>query len=413
MSNNGWIFLAAAWIFLSGLDWWIEHLDLKLWKPVLPAELKDFYNQEQYSKSRDYHLDHHKLDTIQLCVTLVLGVAFLGMSGFQSLDFFVRRFAHTDLTAGLLFFGIWTVVLQILGLPFRILKTFGVEQKYGFNRTTPKTFILDIVKAAFLSLVLGAPLLAFVLWFFQRFGFNYWPWVWLAIVAFQLLLIWIAPVWILPLFNKLTPLPDGELKKEIEAFAKAQNFELSGIFTMDGSKRSSKANAFFTGFGKLKRIVLFDTLIAKHSVTELVAVLAHEIGHYRMKHIQRQLIVSVLSLGLMLALFSESIRGQTLFILFQVEVPSIYMGLVLFSLVYSPIAKITGLWSLWLSRKYEFEADEYSIRTYAHPAALADALKRLSTENLSNLTPHPLKVFLEYTHPPVLKRIQAIRALMS
>lgn len=407
------ILITVFWITLTLLDYWVERLDLKGWREELPAELKSFYDQEKYSKSKAYHLAHHQLGLWQMGVTLLLGSVFLLSHGFEQLDQWVRSLGYNVVYSGLIYFGVWTLVQQIVGLPFRILSTFGIESKFGFNRTTPQTFILDMVKALVLGVLLGGPLLGFVLWFFDRYGFGYWAWVWGAIVVFQLLLLWVAPVWILPLFNKMTPLQEGELKKEIESFASKHSFELSGIFTMDGSKRSTKANAFFTGFGKLKRIVLFDTLIAKHTVTELVAVLAHEIGHYRLKHIQRQLIVSVITLGVTLWLFSIAMGSPLLFQWFGVSTPSTYLGLLLFSMALSPISRILGLYSLSLSRKYEFEADRYSIETYSNPEALAEALKRLSVENLSNLTPHPLKVFLEYTHPPVLERLKAIKQLQG
>lgn len=408
-SNDSLFWIAAIWLSFQILDYLVEWLDLRQWKPTLPKELEGFYDAEKYAKSRDYHADHHRLNRWQISVSIIAGLVFLFSHGFEIVDQWARGLGYASVATGLIFFGVWGIASQILGMPFRIYRTFVIEEKYGFNKTTVKTFIGDLFKGAALSILLGAPLLGFILWFFEHFGFSYWAWVWAALVAFQLVLIWVAPVWILPLFNKLKPLDSGDLKSEIESFARAQAFELGGIFTMDGSKRTTKANAFFTGFGKLKRIVLFDTLITKHTVPELVAVLAHEIGHYRMSHIQRQLVVSILSLGVMLWLFSQAIQSTFLFEWFQVSRPSVYMGLFLFSLVYSPVSRVTGLWSLWLSRRYEFEADAYSINTYAQPQALVDALKRLSTENLSNLTPHPLKVFLEYTHPPVLQRLRAIQ----
>ncbi|MCM0605612.1 MAG: M48 family metallopeptidase [Xanthomonadaceae bacterium] len=407
------ILITLFWISMTLFDYWVERLDLKGWKDELPSELKSFYDQENYTKSKAYHLAHHELGLWQTVVSLIVGVNFLQFHGFERLDQWVRSLGYNPIYSGLVYFGVWAVAGQIIGLPFRIISTFRIESKFGFNRTTVKTFITDMLKALVLGVLLGGPLLGFILWFFERYGFSYWAWVWGAIVMFQLLLLWVAPVWILPLFNKMTPLTDGELKNEIQAFATKYSFELSGIFTMDGSKRSTKANAFFTGFGKLKRIVLFDTLIAKHTVTELVAVLAHEIGHYRLKHIQRQLIVSVITLGATLWLFSLAMENPFLFLWFGVSQTSTYLGLLLFSIALSPISRILGLYSLSLSRKYEFEADRYSIETYSQPEALVEALKRLSVENLSNLTPHPLKVFLEYTHPPVLQRLSAIRKLQG
>jgi STE24 endopeptidase len=250
--------------------------------------------------------------------------------------------------------------------------------------------------------------MAAVLWFYESFGENAWWISWAIVVGFQMILFFVAPIWIMPLFNKFTPLEPGELKSEIEKYAVSQDFKISGIYTMDGSRRSSKANAFFTGFGSLKRVVLFDTLISQLTVQELVAVLAHEIGHYKKKHIYRHLILAIASMGLLFFLLSVSVGNNFLFQAFGVEQTSIYASFLFFSIFYSPVSGALGLWGLALSRKYEFEADDFAKETYGRGDVLAHGLKKMSVENLSNLTPHPLKVFLSYTHPPVLERVRRL-----
>jgi STE24 endopeptidase len=225
--------------------------------------------------------------------------------------------------------------------------------------------------------------------------------------------MFVAPVVIMPLFNKFVPLEEGDLKESIEAYARSQKFKLKGIFTMDGSKRSTKTNAFFTGFGRLRRIVLYDTLIEKHSLRELVSILAHEMGHYKKKHILKSIVISVLTTGLMFYILSMFINNQELFAAFKMEQTSIYASLIFFGFLYSPIQMVLSLFGNMLSRKHEYEADEYSVKTYREPVSMILALKKLSVDNLSNLTPHPLKVFLSYSHPPILKRIQAIRQIVS
>ncbi|MDD4183191.1 MAG: M48 family metallopeptidase, partial [Candidatus Omnitrophica bacterium] len=238
-----------------------------------------------------------------------------------------------------------------------------------------------------------------------------WVYCWIAVTGFQLFLLFIAPVVIMPLFNKYTPLENGELKSAIENYAKEQKFALAGVFKMDASRRSTKSNAFFTGFGKFRRIALFDTLIQKHTVDELVSVLAHEIGHYKKKHFVKGIILSVITTGIMFFILSFFINNQGLFGAFKMQSLSIYASLIFFGFLYSPINLFISIFSNIISRKHEYEADAFAITTYKKPESFIIALKKLTVDNLSNLTPHPLKVFLDYSHPPVLKRIEAIRKI--
>jgi STE24 endopeptidase len=312
---------------------------------------------------------------------------------------------------GLLFVGILVFASQLLGLPFSVYDTFVIEERYGFNKTTPKTFLLDRVKGLILTAVIGGAVFSAVLWFFDTAGGFAWLYCWIAVFVFQVILLFAAPYIIMPLFNKFEPLEDGELKDAIERYARGQNFKLKGVFTMDGSKRSSKSNAFFTGFGKSRRIVLFDTLIEKHTVAELVSIVAHEMGHYKKKHIPLAIARSALKTGLMFYLLSLFIENRRLFDAFQMEEVSIYASLLFFGFLYAPVSLLLSLGENALSRKHEYQADSYAVDTAGDGESMITALKKLSVDNLSNLTPHPLTVFLSYGHPPVLQRIRAIRAL--
>jgi STE24 endopeptidase len=271
--------------------------------------------------------------------------------------------------------------------------------------------MLDILKSWGLAAVIGGILFSAVLWFFKEAGPWAWAYCWIAVTLFQIFLLFVAPVVIMPIFNKFTSLEDGELKAAIEAYAKSQGFKLKGVFTMDGSKRSTKSNAFFTGFGRFRRIVLFDSLIEKQTTEELVSVLAHEMGHYKKKHILKSIVISILTTGLMFYILSIFINNRELFAAFQMQHTSIYASLFFFGFLYTPIDMILSVFGNILSRRHEYEADDYAITTYQKPQSMITALKKLSVDNLSNLTPHPLKVFLSYSHPPVLERIRAIEGL--
>jgi len=310
---------------------------------------------------------------------------------------------------GLMFAGLLLGLAWLVHLPFSVYATFVIEERYGFNRTTARTFILDQVKAILLTGVIGGVVLAIVLALFDQAGAVAWIYCWIAVSAFQLFMLFIAPVTILPLFNRFTPLAAGELKTAIESCAAAQGFKLQGIYTMDGSRRSAKANAFFTGFGKYRRIALFDTLIARHPVPELVAVLAHEMGHYKLGHIFRQTFWSLIASGFMFYLLSLLIQEPRLFQAFRMSQDSLYAGLVLFGFLYIPVDTLISIISCWMSRRFEFEADAYAAAATGAGDTLVAALKRLSVQHLANLTPHPLKVWLDYSHPPVLRRIEALR----
>jgi len=341
-------------------------------------------------------------------LVLLLGFWFLG--GFAWLDGWTRSLGGGPIGTGLVFIGVLLLAKSLLDLPFRYYSTFVIEERFGFNKTTRATFWADTVKGLALALVLGLPLLAAILWFFTRFGDAAWLWCWGATAAFTLFVQFIAPTWIFPLFNKFTPLEEGELRAAVLAYARKVGFPLEGLFVIDGSRRSTKANAFFTGFGKRKRVALFDTLIARHSVEELVAVVAHEIGHYKKGHILQGLALSILQAGVLFWLLSLFLTQPGLFAAFGVATPSVHAGLVFFLLLYTPLEVLLALGMQAFSRKNEFEADAYARVTTGAGEPLVRALQRLSADSLSNLTPHPLYVVLHHSHPPLTERVRALRA---
>jgi STE24 endopeptidase len=343
--------------------------------------------------------------TFNLTVVLIFWFA----KGFPLLDEWVRSFNYSPLVTGLIYMAVLVLFKGLLSLPFSIYATFVIEERFGFNQTTWTTFLTDLAKGLLLAVLLGTPLLAGILAFFEYAGSNAWWFCWIAVTVYMLGVQFIAPTWIMPLFNKFTPLEAGELKSTILTYAESINFPIENVFVMDGSRRSSKSNAFFTGFGKHRRIVLFDTLIKRHTTSELLAVLAHEMGHYKKKHILLTMILGIVQMGVMLFVLSKFIAYQGLFDAFFMTQKSVYAGLIFFAMLYSPIDFLMGTFMQMLSRRNETEADRFSAETTHDPQSMEAALKKLSVDNLTNLMPHPLYVFLNYSHPPVLQRIGALR----
>ena len=327
------------------------------------------------------------------------------------LDEWLRSFDFGPVITGLVYMGILILIKSALSLPFSLYSTFVIEERFGFNKTTWSTFFLDLVKGVGLGILLGAPLLAGILWFFEYAGSNAWWYCWIAVTLYMLAVQFIAPTWIMPIFNKFKPLDDGDLKSSILAYAGSIKFPIENVYVMDGSRRSSKSNAFFTGFGKHRRIVLFDTLIKQHTTEELLAVLAHEMGHYKKKHILQSMTLGIVQMGIMLYLLSWFISYQGLFDAFYMPQQSVYAGLIFFGMLYSPLGFFIGIFMQILSRKNEIAADRFSVETTRDPNSMIEALKKLSVNNLTNLLPHPLYVFLNYSHPPVLQRIEAIQGM--
>jgi STE24 endopeptidase len=390
-----------------------EVLNLKALRDELPEEFAGVYDGAAYKKSQDYTRAQTRFGFVTSSFDLAVTLVFWFCGGFNFLDGIVRRWNWNPILTGLAYIAFLMVARSTLSLPFDIYRTFVIEQRFGFNKTTAATYVADIIKAAILGALLGAPLLLGILALFQYAGAAAWLYCWLATTLFTLFVQFIAPTWIMPLFNKFVPLPDGELRQAILSYARSVDFPLKNVFVMDGSRRSAKANAFFTGFGGNKRIALFDTLIEKHSVPGLVAILAHEIGHYKKRHIIQGLVFSILHAGVLFYLLSVFIRQEGLFEAFYLEHPSIYAGLVIFGLLYAPLEMVLSVLLEIRSRHNEYEADRYAAATTRDCDSMIQALKLLSLHNLSNLTPHPFYVFLNYSHPPILKRIEALRQLPS
>jgi STE24 endopeptidase len=407
---NGYlVFILALLVFSRILSMVVERLNLRNVSTEIPDEFQGIYDEEKYAKSQNYLRDNTRYGELKSNIMLPLTIAFILLGGFRWVNDMAQAASSHMIVQGLVFGAALMLISQIIGIPFSIYHTFVIEERYGFNKTTAKTFVTDILKGWLLAIVLGAPIFALILWIFDSVP-HAWLWAWGSLSAIQLFILFIAPVVILPLFNKFTPLEDGELRSSIDEFAKAQNYTVSGIFKIDGSKRSTKANAYFTGFGKTKRIALFDTLIEKQTVPELVAVLAHEIGHCKKGHIKKSIIISLATSLLMFFILSLFISKPELHAAFGLDGTPLYAGLIFFGFLYAPISMILSIANSVLSRKHEFEADAFAAETTGKPTDLIDALKKLSVDSLSNLTPHPLKVFLEYSHPPVLERIKALRA---
>ncbi|MFH1623752.1 MAG: M48 family metallopeptidase [Pseudomonadota bacterium] len=410
------LFLVIILVILVGnylLDVIVETLNVRHAETDLPEEFRGYYDAEKYKQSQEYLRENTRFGTVRDTIITPITIAFILLGGFNIVDQFARGFSLATILTGLIFAAVLLLAFHLLVLPFSIYETFVIEERYGFNKTTPRTFILDILKSWLLLAVIGGIIFAAVVWLFEKAGPLAWLYCWIAVTVFQLFLTFIAPVVIMPLFNKFVALPEGGLKSAIEGYAKSQGFKIRGIFTMDASKRSTKSNAFFTGFGKFRRVVLFDTLIEKHTVDELVSILAHEIGHYKKRHILQSIGISILTTGLMFFILSLFINNRELFAAFRMEETSIYASLLFFGFLYGPIEMVLSIFGSMLSRRHEYEADGFAVKTHANPEPMIVALKKLSVDNLSNLTPHPLKVFLSYSHPPVLQRIKAIRRMCS
>lgn len=402
-------FILAALILEYALNLLADLLNLKSLKGDPPKEFQRVYDPASYRKSQEYTRVQTRFGILTATLGLIVLLFFWFSGGFNRFDRIVRGLGRGPIVTGLIYIGLLLLLKTLISLPFRIYSTFVVEARFGFNKTTPGIFILDSIKGLALGVVFGGPLLAVILAFYEYAGPSAWWYGWIAAALFILFIQLIAPTWLMPLFNRFEPLPSGELKERIFSYARAVHFPIDNVFVIDGSRRSTKSNAFFTGFGKRKRIALFDTLIAKHTVPELVAVLAHEIGHYKKKHILLGMVLSILHMGLMFFLLSLFISRKGLHDAFYMEAPSVYAGLLFFGLLYTPIEFFLSLFFQALSRKNEYEADRFAVETVDDPQAMAEALKKLSAHNLANLTPHPFYVFLNDSHPPLIDRVRAIR----
>jgi STE24 endopeptidase len=378
-----------------------------MWSDKLPSKLKGICDEEEYRKTQRYQKDNNRLSfwssSFNLGVILIMILA----GGFALADNLARILSTNSVIISLLFFGIIGFASDIINIPFGYYDTFIIEKKYGFNTMTIRTFITDHIKSWALALLVGVPVLGLITWFYYKTGKNFWWYAWGLITLFSVFINLFYSELIVPLFNKQTPLPEGSLRTMIEAFSKKTGFRLKNIFIIDGSKRSTKANAYFSGFGPKKRIVLYDTLQKELSEEEIVAVLAHEIGHYKKKHVLLNLVLSVITTGVMLFLLSVVVNSPSLSLALGSKNASFHLGLIVFGILYSPLSLVIGLLTNYISRRNEFAADRF-VRDNYLPEILATALKKLSVKNLSNMMPHPAYVFFHYSHPPLLRRLEKL-----
>lgn len=390
------------------IDQILDFLNAKHFNDPLPAELQDVFDEEEYKKSQRYKKERYKFGILTSAISLIATLLFFFFDGFAFVDSFARSVSSNEIIIALVFFGTIMIASDILSTPFSYYSTFVIEEKYGFNKTTRKTFFLDKLKGWAMGAVIGGILLSAIIWFYQSTGKNFWLYAWGIITVFTILMNLFYARLIVPLFNKQTPLEEGSLRSQIETYALKVGFTLDKIFVIDGSKRSTKANAYFSGFGSEKRVTLYDTLIKDLNEEEIVAVLAHEVGHYKRNHIIINLFAAVVTTGFTLWLLSLFIGNPLLSEALNVSQSSFHIGLVAFGVLYSPISGITGLLMNYLSRRFEYQADNYAKNTFA-ALPLISGLKKLSKNSLSNLTPHPLYVFAHYSHPTLLQRFRNLK----
>jgi len=402
-------FVLSALIGYYLLDSLAKILNLRSLRTEVPSEFADIYDQRRYRRSQEYTKTNTTFELVQTTCSLAALLIFWFSGGFESLDRWVREFGFTSTIAGMIYVSVLCVARETISLPFEIYHTYVIEQRFGFNRTELKTFVLDRLKEWLLSGLLLCVFSYIVLGLFSHFGQSAWIIAWASTAVLSSALIYLAPTLILPLFFKFSPLPEGTLKDEVNELCARQQFPVRELLVIDGSRRSSKANAFFTGFGSNKRIALYDTLINNHPVPELLAVLAHEIGHFKRNHIAKHFFVGQLNLLVLFFAASLCVNRPEIFAAFGVTTPSVYVGLTLFFILIKPAAILIGVAANYWSRLHEFEADRFAAQAMGDPNPLIQALKRLSKDSLSNLTPHPLLVALHFTHPSVLARILALR----
>ena len=388
-----------------------DYLNLRSLRMEPPDEFRLIFDPQRYRMSQEYLRESTRFQWVMIWSNLAVLILFWFLGGFYYLDRWVLGWQWGPIGTGIVYVFLLVTLKTLLFLPFDAYGTFVIESRYGFNTTTVGTYLLDLVKGGLLALALGIPTLAVLLAFFEYAGPMAWLYCWMFSIVVILTLQYIFPAWIMPLFNRFDPLDDGELRRAIFNYAERVEFPLKQIFVMDGSRRSTKSNAFFSGFGRHRKIVLFDTLIERHPTQELVAILAHEVGHFKKRHVFWNIVIGVLHAGILFYLLSWVVSYPPLFQAFYVPHPSIYAGLIFFGLLYSPVEFLLGIGVLAMSRKFEFAADRFSVQTTRDADSMIDSLIKLAAHNLTNLTPHPLYTLLHGSHPPVLARVQAISGL--
>lgn len=401
-----WVIIGII-IFDYLLEKFLDYLNFSNMQENIPAELTGIYDAEKYKKSQQYEKVNLIFSTISSTFSFILILILLFTHGFAILDGYVSSITDNEYIRALLFFGILGIAMDIISIPFQIYGTFVIEEKFGFNKTTPVTFITDKIKGWLIGALIGGGLLLFIMWAYNETGDWFWLIVMGGLTVFMIFMTMFYSKLIVPLFNKQVALEDGSLKNAIIAFSDRAGFKIDNIFKIDGSKRSTKANAYFSGIGPKKRIVLYDTLIDELSENQIVAVLAHEVGHYKLKHVYIGLFMSLIQSAIMIWLLSVAISKPELSMALGATNPSFYMGIVAFGLLFSPISTITGIMSNIISRKHEYQADRFANKLGLGNELIAGLIK-LSVTSLSNLTPHWLYVFFNYSHPTLLQRKKAI-----
>ena len=408
MDSGSWFLIIIGlvifnFLFSTGLEY-INHLN---WKDLIPNELKDFYKPEKYKKAREYSIKRNKISLISSLFGFGLIIGLLCFNGYGYINDFSLNYNSSYIQSGV-FFIILYFISSIISIPFSYYSTFVIEEKFGFNKTTKKTFFLDIIKSFIITLIIGSVLLFPSIYLFETLESGFWIWLWIGVSALMIFINMFYADLIVPIFNKLTPLENGDLRKKIEEYSSKVGYLLKNVYVIDGSKRSTKANAFFSGLGPKKTIALYDTLIDKHTDDELVAVLAHEVGHYKKKHIFSGLLLTIVQLGITVFFLEFCLKQPEISYALGGAEMSFHLGLIGFSFIFYPISLISGIFMNYLSRKNEFEADSYAKETSSgHHLSLA--LKKLSVDSLSNIYPHPAYVFIHYSHPPLIKRLKALK----
>ena len=408
MTAEIWLLIFIGFIILNfSFSSILEYINDKNWKNDIPSELEDFYNKEKYLQAKEYKKLRGKVSLISSIISTSLTLLILSTGIYGYVSDYIYEIYSSSFIHSAIFFLFFYFINMIISIPVSFYSTFVIEEKFGFNKTTKKTFFTDILKGILMTLIIGGFLLGAALFIYDFFSDGFWIWLWLGLSLFTIFMSMFYTTLIVPIFNKLSPLENGTLKEKIHAYSKEIGYSLKNIFIIDGSKRSSKANAYFSGLGPKKTIALFDTLVEKHTEEELVAVLAHEVGHYKKNHIKQGMIISVIQIGLMCYLFEICTKLPEITTALGAEVGAFHLGLIGFSLLFSPIGLILGIFGNIISRKNEFEADDYAKKTY-DGESLKLALKKLSVDSLTNLYPHPLYVFIHYSHPPLLERLKAL-----
>ena len=390
-----------------GLERYLAFLNIKESGKELPVLLRDIYDSEKYAKQQDYFRTNSRFEILTSCFSFVITLLMFSLGGFHWVDQLVQGYVKSEIWTPIIFFGVLFFANDILSIPFDWYDTFVIEQKFGFNKVTPKLFILDKLKGYGMTIILGGGILFVIIWIYTLTPTYFWLLAWAVVTVFSLFMTMFYSQIIVPLFNKQTPLGEGELRTAIEKFALKTGFKLDNIFVIDGSKRSTKANAYFSGLGAKKRIVLYDTLMDKMTVEEIVAVLAHEVGHYKHKHTLINFMISIPSTLLLFFAFGYILKSDTFAQALGGTVASFHLNALAFSILYSPISLVLDIATNVLSRKFEYQADAFAAK-YGYAQQLTSGLKKLTATSLGNLMPHPLYVFFHYSHPTLYQRIQKI-----